>query len=215
MGRSGLSQSGKLATSESVGRSNILPSKTPRAGQGKSGNIKKFRSDVAKLKSLGLTSARVDARSQKPTRYMRKKVESFRDVLEGRAKSVHVPQSVAKEYSEAYRRTRSRVIVPTEAGETVFYDKKQKRVVATRKGYEPGMRLRREFLKTGEVTQPLPAGYVYLIPLGSGEQRFDTWEDAVIFMQPYESGPHKYHGALGDWKKYLMVERVEDADEYA
>jgi len=144
---------------------------------------------------------------------MRRQIKEFSDVLQGRAKPVHVPRAIAQEYSEAYRRKGTRVVVPTEPGEAVFYDKKSKRVVATRKGYEPGQRLRREFVKTGEIEQPLPPGYAYVIPLGNGEQRFDTWADAVVFMTPYETGPHRYYGALGDWKKYLIVEHIDNYDD--
>jgi len=205
-GVSGLSERGALY---------IMPSKSRSSGQGSRGDIRKFRSDVSKLKSLGLVSKRVDARSQKPTRYMREQVKKFGDVLEGRAKVVHVPRKVAKEYSEAYRAKSGRVVVPAEKGETLFYDKKNNRVVATRKGYEPKQRLRREFLKSGEITMPLPEGYAYVIPLGSGEQRFDTWEDAVLFMTPYETARPNggaYRGALGDWRKYLIIERLEDGE---
>lgn len=192
-----------------------MPSKSTPHGQGSKADIRKFRSDVAKLKSLGLVSKRVDARSQKPTRYMREQVKKFGDVLEGRAKVIHVPHKVAKEYSEAYRAKRNRIVVPAEKGETLFYDKKNQRVVATRKGYEPKQRLRREFLKSGEITMPLPEGYAYVIPLGNGEQRFDTWEDAVLFMTPYETarpGGGAYRGALGDWRKYLIIERLDDEE---
>lgn len=191
-----------------------MPSKSVGSRQGKqSHNIKKFRHDVARLKALGLISKRVDARSQRETRYMRGQVKRFADVLEGRAKAVKVPRGVAKEYSEAYRRKGNRIVVPVDKTETVFYSAKSKRVTATRPGYEPGTRMVKEFLKSGEVRQPLPEGYVYTIPLGGGVRRFDTWDDVIKFMSPnYETGSHRYHGALGDWRNYLMVERAEDAD---
>lgn len=192
-----------------------MSSKTPKRGQALSGSdLKKFRADVAKLKKQGLVSKRVDARSQKPTRYMRKQVKTFEPVLQGRARVVTVPREIAKEYGEAYSRKGRHVVVPAEKGETLFYDKKAERIIATRPGYDDLERLRREFLKSGEVTQPLPDGYVYVIPLGSGEQRFDTWEDAVLFMTPYETARPSggaYKGALGDWTKYLIVEQYDAA----
>ncbi len=143
---------------------------------------------------------------------MRDQVKKFADVLNGRARAVTVPRSTGQEYAEAYRKKGRKVIVPAEKGETVFFDKKSGRIVATRKGYVKGQRLRREFVKSGEVEQPLPDGYQYVIPLGQGEQRFDTWADAVLFMTPYEAGPHRYYGALGDWTKYLIIEKSEDED---
>lgn len=198
------------------GAPDTMANKSAKSRQGQSGgNLKNFRHDVARLKSLGLVRKSVDARSQAPTRYMKSQIKKFGDVLEGRARVVTVPPKIAKEYGDAYTRKERHVIVPAEKTETIFYDKKQERIVATRAGYEPGQRLRREFIKSGEVRQPLPEGYMYVIPLGSGEQRFDTWEDAVLFMTPYETARPSggaYHGALGDWTKYLIVERTDDAD---
>jgi hypothetical protein len=142
---------------------------------------------------------------------MRSQIRKFNDVLEGRAVAVKVPRAAAKEYSTAYRRKGERIVVPVEANEHAFYSRKTGRITATRPGYDEGERFIKEFMKTGEVGQPLPDGYVYTIPLGSGYQSFDTWQDAVIFMTPYEAGPHSYRGALGDWRKYLIIER---RDEY-
>lgn len=159
---------------------------------------------------MGLVSKRVDARSQRDTKYMRGQVKKFADVLEGRAKAVKVPRATAKEYGAAYRTKGSRVVMPIEKNETVFYSKKTGHITASRPGYDDGERFIKEFMKSGEVGQPLPEGYVYTIPMGQGYQSFDTWQDAVIFMTPYEVGPHKYHGALGDWKKYLIIERRDE-----
>jgi hypothetical protein len=61
--------------------------------------LRAFRSSVAKLKRKGIVSPRVDARSQRATRYMRAKVRKFNDVLEGRAIAVPAPRAVREQYS--------------------------------------------------------------------------------------------------------------------
>lgn len=188
-----------------------------KAGGGQGPNLKKFRSDVSKLRGVGLVSKRVDARSQTPTRYMKGIVKKFNDVLEGRAQAVKVPRAVAKDYSAAYKTKGSRVVVPVEKGERARYRKKDAAIVGHRTGYAPGETIDKIFTRAGKTEFPetLPPGHVYSIPLGSGVRSFDTFSDAVLFMTPYETGPHSYRGSLGDWKNYLYIERYSDADEMA
>lgn len=190
-----------------------MPSRKRGTGQASGGaGSKKFRHDVARLKSLGLVSKRVDARKQRETKYMKSQVRKFSDVLEGRAQVVKAPRSVVKQYSDAYRTKGGRVVVPTEKNEKAFYSTKTQRIAASRPGYSDGERIIKEFTKQGDEIPRLPPGHVFTIPLGSGYQSFDTFSDAVLFMAPYESGPHKYSGKLGDWRKYLVIERREYAD---
>lgn len=90
-------------------------------GKGKSGGLKgqelkSFRSAVAKLKSKGIVSKRVDARSQAATRYMRSKVRSFSDVLEGRTLAVKASKEIRQKYIDAgvFQARGSFLIVPKE-----------------------------------------------------------------------------------------------------
>jgi hypothetical protein len=90
-------------------------------GKGKSGGLKgqelkAFRSQVAKLKSKGIVSKRVDARSQSATRYMRSKVRAFSDVLEGRTLAVRAPKDIRQKYIDAgiFQARGSFLIVPKE-----------------------------------------------------------------------------------------------------
>lgn len=64
-------------------------------------DVKSFRHSVALLKKKGLVSKRVDARSQKPTKYMRAKVRKLSDVLSGHAVAIKLKPSVLKQYREA------------------------------------------------------------------------------------------------------------------
>lgn len=82
--------------------------------------LKEFRSSVAKLKSKGLVRKTVDARSQKPTRYMRTKVRNLADVLEGKVSPVKRSYKVAQEYKHAgFRVVNNRLILPTDQAKRV------------------------------------------------------------------------------------------------
>lgn len=63
--------------------------------------IKAFRHHVSVLKSKGLVSKRVDARKQKPTRYMTNKVRILAPILHGEAAGVKVSPDLLKKYREA------------------------------------------------------------------------------------------------------------------
>jgi hypothetical protein len=81
-----------------------------------------FRSLVAQLKKLGLTSKKVDARRQKATRYMRRKVREYIDVLKGNASVFSVPPQEIAAYEASGHRTNKKnrkVVVPTPHGEKV------------------------------------------------------------------------------------------------
>ncbi len=63
--------------------------------------LKDFRHKVAGLKARGLTSKKVDARSQKPTRYMQAKVRRLEGVFTGEKAAVKLKPKIAREYKEA------------------------------------------------------------------------------------------------------------------
>ena len=172
--------------------------------------LRKFRSDVAKLKEKGLVSARVDARSQKPTRHMREQVKKYSDVLSGRAKVVHTPKrSQAKQYADAFRVKGNAVVIPVEKGETVRYSPKSNKIVGTRRAY--GKTLKKEYLaKRLESVKDLPAGkgIIYSVPLGNGLRSFDDIDALASFMFPYET---QARNPYLDWQKYVIVERLRAA----
>jgi len=174
--------------------------------------VKKFRADVAKLKSKGLVSKRVDARSQKPTRYMRDQLKKYSDVLEGKAKVAHVPKrSDAKAFAEKFRVKGKSVVIPAKADEHIAYSKKNKAFSATRKT-KSGKKITREIYAEAPSKSRPPSSaknVLYVIPLGNSRQSFDTWEDLVLFMEPYEEKKNPYK----DWEQYVEIVRYEDGED--
>lgn len=75
--------------------------------------LKEFRKAVATLKKQGLVSRRVDARSQKPTRYMLAKIKKLSDVLDGKMIPVKLSKEVLKKAREEHQKIyNQRVLVP-------------------------------------------------------------------------------------------------------
>lgn len=90
-----------------------------RKGQGKSGglrgqDLKDFRRKVAVLKAKGVVSKRVDARSQKATRYMRDKVRKFQDVISGDVSAVRAKPDIRAKYDGLIEQRGSFLLVPKE-----------------------------------------------------------------------------------------------------
>lgn len=169
---------------------------------------KEFRSAVAKLKAQGLVSKRIDARSQKPTRYMQGQVKKYQDVLEGKAKAVKLPKrSDAKAYAETLRTKGRTVVVPVSSKtERVQYDKKSGEIYSNVQ--ENGMKFRKT-LRTRQLdiydinTYPRGDNIKYRMPFGNGARfTFDTPEDLFAFMFQYESKPKN---PFRDWQKYVEI----------
>lgn len=80
--------------------------------------LRAFRHSVSELKKKGLVRQSVDARSQKPTRYMRKKVKDLSGIFEGTKAGVKVHPDFLKRYREAgYQIVNRRVIVNKDPSE--------------------------------------------------------------------------------------------------
>lgn len=90
--------------------------KQPKSKAAEAQALREFRSKVAKLKAKGIVSAKVDARSQKATKYMRAKVRKFEDVLSGEAIAVKAKKAVREKYTSAgvFGERGSFLIVPKE-----------------------------------------------------------------------------------------------------
>lgn len=167
--------------------------------------LRKFRSEVAKLKAAGLVSKNKDARSQKPTRYMRAKVEANRDVLEGRAKVLHAKNKTqAAEYSKAYRTQGKNVVVPTQRGERVRIDKRTGDIKGRLRD-SSGRSVETIHLRDPDDVSQFPSGpgITYAIQIGNAIHREETMQDMLTFMYPYEQSktPYKH------WRRYVTVER--------
>lgn len=177
--------------------------------------LRKFRSDVAKLKAKGLVSKRVDARSQQPTRHMLAQIKKFAPVLQGKASVVTVKKSngksasdIAKAYEGQFARKGRRLVVPVVKGETARFDARSgqvKRLGKTAKGERyvstitPSM---------GAQASDFPKGdnIYYRIPMGRhGFFTVDSLEELMRILYEYENKPtNPYHGI----KAHVQVIRV-------
>lgn len=174
--------------------------------------LRKFRSDVARLKSLGLVSKRIDARKQRATKYMRGQVRKFADVLSGKAKAVHVPKrSDAKAFAEKYRTKGKTVVVPVTAPNEKFsYSKKTGEIRGTKKIGGRKIKRRISSKPVSRDTAPIAGNVLFTIPIGNTRQSFDTWEDLVLFMEPYETNPKNPYR---NWMNYVEVTDYEHQDD--
>lgn len=62
--------------------------------------LRAYRSKLALAKSKGVVSKRIDARSHRPTKYMKARLKSLEGVLEGRQTAVKAPANVLREFRE-------------------------------------------------------------------------------------------------------------------
>lgn len=87
-------------------------------------DLKKFRSEVARLKKAGLINPKIDARKQKPTRYMQQKIKRLKDVIEGERVSVKVDKVTAARYkASGFFVFNDRVVVSKDRRELASVDK--------------------------------------------------------------------------------------------
>lgn len=185
------------------------PTKPKTASQ-----LRKFRSEVATLKSKGLVSRHKDARSQKPTRYMRNKVEKYRDVLQGKAKVVHTKTVAQAKALGGMRHVGKSVVVPVVTkNERVRFNAKTGAITstATENGRKVRKLLRASAIDLYDIkTYPRGDNIRYRIQFQStGWQQFDTPEDLFAFMFAYESKPKN---PFKNWNEYVQIIYVEDED---
>lgn len=88
--------------------------------------LRAFKHAVSKLKEKGLVKPSIDARKQRPTRYMRGKVKSLSGVLEGRLSPVLRSAKIAKEYRQAgFQVARNRVLLEPQLARKVRSSKQK------------------------------------------------------------------------------------------
>lgn len=175
--------------------------------------LRSFRSAVAALKSKGLVSKRVDARSQRPTRYMVAQVKKFDDVLTGKAQVVTVKRGAgksaienAKAYGDSFARKGRKLVVPkTTKAEQIRFDEKTgklKRYGKTQRGERFQSVIEPKGKQTASAHRfPEGPGIFYRIPFGRGSFTFDNLKDLYDFMQPYEVSANPYK----DWQNYVEI----------
>ncbi|MDE2101029.1 MAG: hypothetical protein KGL39_27530 [Patescibacteria group bacterium] len=98
--------------------------------------LKEFRHDVAILKRKGLIDKQIyDARSVKPTKYLKSQIKKFADVIAGKATPVKVNKAKAKDYArQGYTVKNGRVVVPHLENEKVYSTHGDFRVAASGRG---------------------------------------------------------------------------------
>jgi hypothetical protein len=107
--------------------------KKPSKWAGKA--LREFRHEIALLKKKGLVSKRVDARKQKPTRYMRDKLKKLHDVIEGTQTSVKVDRKTAARYkASGFFVFGNRVVVSKDKDERGRRDAKSGLIVLSKLG---------------------------------------------------------------------------------
>lgn len=172
------------------------------------GQLKKFRSEVARLKEVGLVSKRVDARGQKPTRHMLSQVKKYEDVLKGKAKVVHTSKvSEAKAFAGQFRTKGKSVVVPVTSKDVrLAYGKKSGNISATTTKSN-GEKFVRD-ITPGGAKEIKGKHVLYSIPIGNTIQSFDTFDDLVLFMEPYDvkSTAHKPYK---NWQNYVQITRLK------
>lgn len=175
--------------------------------------LRQFRSDVAKLKKLGLVSKKTDARKQQPTRYMRSLVRSFADVLKGEAKVFSVPQKESTIYKEAGHRVKNKkVVIPTPHGEKV---RRGKTVEGVPSYVTSGRGIKREHhvFPQEHLRAKLLARIQKLKPLKKGE--FYAFRFKGYMSYRYFGGPTAKQQLINYLESYLPDDLADtEADDY-
>ena len=176
--------------------------------------LKDFRHKVARLKSMGLVSKRVDARKQKSTRYMRDIVEkTFAPVLQGKAVAVKLPShKVAKEYaSDAFSVRGKKVVVPIEKGaQRPHWSPKQKLIIGKHDKYGNEFKQIYAPLEKARSIKGKNLRFSMRFAHGMTLSR-SSMAELDEMMQPYEFPREgSKRRPFSDWRKYVTIEEVDD-----
>jgi hypothetical protein len=176
--------------------------------------LQNFRSEVAKLKEKGLVSSRVDARSQRATRYMRDQIKKYRDVLDGKVKVVKAPtRKAAKDFSQKFRTKFNRVVIPVKSKTaSARYSKKSKTIILH--DTENGRRIKKTLSpRIFESVRDMPRGdnIGYRIVFAGGSAwTFDDLDDLQAFMFPYETNSRN---PFRNWERYVEIVDIDEDGE--
>ena len=185
-------------------------------------SIREYRSQVAALKRAGLITAKIDARSHKPTRYMQSQIKKYKDVIDGKAKTVKVgSRTEASEYADLYRSKFNRVVVRTQNNEKARYVKSDKTIRIDRTSPLPGIEKITQILgpKSDTGVPKLPrdtakARWSYSIPfrVGSSIRRrfYNTQKELLKVIFEYEPP----EGRFKDIRDYIEIVKIEGNESY-
>lgn len=182
-------------------------------------SIREYRSAIAKLKRAGLISQNIDARSHKPTRYMREQIAKFRDVIDGRATTVRAPsKKAAREYSGIRPTKFDRIVVMKSDGDRARYIDGEIRV--TRTGYYDGVKKFNQIIRPQNPDEipSLPRDtvtkiYRYGMPFRRGKSIRRIFADSIDeikrLMISYDPASG---GRFDDWQKYIEILEFDRGD---
>lgn len=186
------------------------------------GQYERFRADVKRLKDAGLYTGDL----RKPiTRYAAREAKKYETVLKGKATVIKPPRShPVGEYKQVYKTKFRRVVIPRRPNEKVFYDKKSAQIRSVRDEYGKTItRIIPPHAVTADNVSRLPKGenVRFVVPLGTGFERFASYDEMAAFMQQYETprvvtgGRHGTRMSSGfrNWQKYVELELVTDIDD--
>jgi hypothetical protein len=185
-----------------------------------------IRQDLQKLKKLGLYSG--DLRKKKPSKYAKKLVDDFADVLNDRAQVISIPRhatkkssgkraadrtarELANEFGEVMRSKNGKVIVKTTSDrERAFYSEKEKTIL-TRSRFGDDREIVRRYirLKNGELPE-LKNNELYSLPFARGRNgveylnRAEKEEILKIAFQYGHKASNPYRGAIN----YIMLGKM-------
>lgn len=183
--------------------------------------LKSFRSDVAKLKKLGLLSKKVDARAQQPTRYMRNLTEKrFAAVLDGKAATVKVSDKETRNKFKPvdgirkglYDVKNGYVIVPIEQGQTrPRFNKKTKQISGYVELY--GRKTKRTYAVIDKDFNPdsfNSENTKFVVQAAWGQlASYDNFADLEAFMSTYENRKNPFL----NWREYVQIQEYGDDGE--
>ena len=189
---------------------------------------RKFVSNVARLKALGLTSDRVDPRKQEPTRHMLDKIKRNSDVLSGKVQALKIKarkgQTPAEALAEAkasypqFRVEGGRIMVPVRKGERVTFSTKTG-IGSTRRQFGRIYRVR---FVAGLSSMTQAQLQELRGPQTAFSIGFANWTNGITYR--YWSDPAEMERDMAgytnyrDWQNFLQVVTVigtydDDADE--
>lgn len=170
-----------------------------------SAQVKRDKSAIKKLQSLGLLQNRKIDLRQRPSGFVADALQEFRDVLQGKATVVR-PKNPAK-FKDIFRVSGDAVIIPRRKGEKISVDKKTGEVVSVRKVGTRTVRTRGRSIARGQQIPPPTDGKrtQYAIPFkapggGTRWMRFPSYQDLQKFMAGYD-----YKG----WQDYVVEEDID------
>lgn len=186
------------------------PTRKSTRAQAKKRRDAQVRKDLAILKKKGLYKG--ELRRRTPTDYGRRLTRDLADVVKGDATVVTVgKRSKVREYKGAGFRGRfNKVVVPKKgASDTARYNKRAGIITVTREDHGIKRKVTIAPQRGDTLILPKPKKgkkYMFVVPFGGGQRmRFDTAEQMIEFMMPYETAARNpYH----NWRAYVEIEEM-------